>query len=110
MNTPLQEWHWSELRPLALIAIVIASWALYHFLAPQSWRDWAGVGAVQAFIIALYTEMYGFTLTIYVLTSFLHVPIPLFMTADISGRRSWGTVLRAHWSRWPPATRSSSQV
>ncbi len=77
MDRPLQEWRWLELWPLALIAIVIASWALYHFLAPRSWRDWAGAGAVQAFIIALYAEMYGFPLTIYVLTSFLHVPIPL---------------------------------
>lgn len=89
MKTPLQEWHWSELWPLALIAIVIASWALYHFLAPQSWRGWAGVGAVQAFIIALYTEMYEFSLTIYVLTSFLHVLIPLVHDSG----HLWATLL-----------------
>jgi hypothetical protein len=77
MNTVLHEWHWVELWPYAIPMIVIASWSLYYFVAPASWREWAGAGLVQAFIIALYAEMYGFPLTIYTLTSFLHLDIPL---------------------------------
>lgn len=55
---------------LAVIVIVIASWLLYRYLAPQSWKEWARAGVVQAFIIAFYAEMYGFPLTIYFLARY----------------------------------------
>lgn len=70
------QWAWLDLWPFALLIIGAMSWALYHFLAPSSWREWTSAGVVQAFIIALYAEMYGFPLTLYLLSGFLPFQFP----------------------------------
>ena len=74
---------------LALIVIVAASWLFYRYFAPQSWREWTGAGLVQAFIIALYAEMYGFPLTIYLLTRFFGLDRE-YVSANL-----WSTLLGA---------------
>lgn len=62
---------------VTIIMVVIASWIIFKYLVPKGFKEWRNAGLVQAFIIALYAEMYGFPLTIYLLTSFLGIDIPL---------------------------------
>lgn len=40
--------NWTTLWPYAVLLSVLGVWAVYHFLAPSTWRDWAGAGLVQA--------------------------------------------------------------
>ncbi len=66
---------------------------ILSFLAPVRRREWRSFGVTTAFVVALFTEMYGFPLTIYILTAVLGNRYPALNPFSHASGHLWVTLL-----------------
>lgn len=89
---------WSLVVINSLVFILFA----FSFIKPRTKTDWRSLGAFSAFILALFTEMYGFPLTIYFLSGWLSSRYPQINIFSHDAGHLWETLfglkVDPHWS------------
>ena len=79
----------------SLVVVNVAIFALLtlSYLTPVKRREWRSFGVFTAFIVALFTEMYGFPLTIYILTGLLGSRYPALNPFSHASGHLWITLV-----------------
>jgi protein-S-isoprenylcysteine O-methyltransferase Ste14 len=80
---------WSLVIINSAVFIIFA----FSFTKPKSKRDWRSLGAFSAFVVALFTEMYGFPLTIYLLSGWLQSRFPETDLFSHNSGHLWNTLI-----------------
>lgn len=81
------------LWPLVVINTAVFLIFAFSFTRPRTGRDWRSFGTFAAFIVALFTEMYGFPLTVYLLSGWLGSRFPALNLYSHNAGHLWETLL-----------------
>jgi len=91
MNTDIPAY---GLWPLVIINAAVFIIFAFSFSHPRTGRDWRSFGAFSAFLVALFTEMYGFPLTIYLLSGWLASIYPGIDLYSHNAGHLWETIMK----------------
>lgn len=80
---------WSLVIINSLVFIIFA----FSFFKPRTQRDWRSFSAFSAFIVALFVEMYGFPLTIYLISGWVLKRYPNLDLFSHDAGHLWNTLL-----------------
>ena len=78
---------------LVLVNVAIFGFFILSFLTPFKKHEWRAMGVTLGFFVALFTEMYGIPLTIYILTDVLGSKYPALNPFSHASGHLWLTFL-----------------
>jgi len=73
---------------------------ILSFLKPRGGEEWRSMGVVSAFLVALFAEMYGFPLTIYLLSGWLGDAYPVLQPFSHKFGHLWVVVFGGSDLAW----------
>ena len=85
---------------VALFNIGLFLFFTLSFIKPRAKPEWRNMGVVIAFLVALFTEMYGFPLTIYILTGWLGDAYPVLQPFSHKHGHLWVVMFGGSTLAW----------